>query len=98
MRCGHGKPVQTQNGEWYMVYLCARMINGKYSILGRETALDPITWTLDGWPLVNQGKGPSTLQKKPNLPIFQVCKNTDWKYSKEWVSPHPPEFILSNIR
>lgn len=64
-RCGHGKPVQTPDGRWYMVYLCGRMLEGKYSILGRETALDPITWTSDGWPLVNNLKGPSVLQKKP---------------------------------
>ena len=51
-RCGHGKPVCTQNGEWYMVYLCGRMIGDGYSMLGRETALDPISWTADGWPVV----------------------------------------------
>lgn len=64
-RCGHGKPVMTQNGDWYMVYLCGRQINGKYSMLGRETALDPIIWTADGWPIVNNLQGPSCQQIKP---------------------------------
>ena len=64
-RCGHGKPVMTPDGDWYMVYLCGRMINGKYSMLGRETALDPITWTSDEWPIVNRLQGPSCQQKKP---------------------------------
>ena len=64
-RCGHGKPVMTQNGNWYMVYLCGRMIDQKYSMLGRETALDPITWTPDGWPIVNNLQGPSCQQRKP---------------------------------
>jgi xylan 1,4-beta-xylosidase len=91
MRCGHGKPVQTQNGEWFMVYLSARMIDRSYSLLGRETALDPITWTLDGWPIVNSLRGPSVLQKKPNLTFYPFCKGEDdWKVSKEWVSPRPP--------
>jgi xylan 1,4-beta-xylosidase len=67
-RAGHGKPVQTQNGEWYIVYLCGRMVDGKYSILGRETAMDPITWTADNWPIINNLNGPSPLQKKPKLP------------------------------
>jgi xylan 1,4-beta-xylosidase len=67
--CGHGKPVMTSNGDWYMVYLCYRYLDGKYGMLGRETALDPITWTMDGWPLVNNLKGPSTLQKKPIVPF-----------------------------
>lgn len=66
-RCGHGKPVQTPEGDWYMVYLCGRKLDGAYSILGRETALDPITWTADGWPIVNGLKGPSVLQKQPLL-------------------------------
>ena len=68
-RCGHGKPVQTAEGDWYMVYLCGRKLVGSggeaYSMLGRETALDPITWTAGGWPIVNGLKGPSCLQVKP---------------------------------
>ncbi len=67
--CGHGKPVQTQDGDWYMVYLCSRKLRYKYSFLGRETALDPITWTADGWPIVNHRKGPSALQKRPKLSV-----------------------------
>ncbi len=85
-RCGHGKPVCTQNGEWYMVYLCGRMIGEGYSILGRETALDPVTWTADGWPIVNHLDGPSVLQIRPNLPL--------WKPQAEgavYVTPRPPE-------
>lgn len=102
-RAGHGKPVCTQNGEWYMVYLCGRMIGDGYSMLGRETALDPITWTADGWPLVNMGNGPSVLQKKPNLPEC-VCPWADAAVSEpdraervrqiehfKWVTPRAPE-------
>ena len=69
--CGHGKPVKTADGDWYMVYLCSRGLKGEngevYSIIGRETALDPITWTADGWPVVNKLKGPSCLQVKPKM-------------------------------
>lgn len=66
-RSGHGKPFQTTKGDWYMVYLCGRKVAGK-TVLGRETALDPITWTADGWPMVNNLAGPSALQRKPNMP------------------------------
>lgn len=68
-KSGHGDFVQTQNGEWYAVYLCARPMDG-FSPLGRETALDPVQWTADGWPIINGLKGPSLLQKKPELPAF----------------------------
>jgi xylan 1,4-beta-xylosidase len=64
-RCGHGDLVETEDGRWYMVYLCGRMIGDGYSILGRETALDPVTWTKDGWPMVNDLKGPSAMQVLP---------------------------------
>ena len=86
-RCGHGKPVCTRDGRWYMVYLCARNLEGKYSILGRETALDPITWTRDGWPLVNDLKGPSVLQKKP-FPELEDAGIGD--SSASWVTPRAP--------
>ncbi len=95
-RCGHGKPVMTSAGEWYMVYLCGRQIDGKYSMLGRETALDPITWTADGWPLVNMRKGPSYIQKKPNLPEVFLENDAALDLDKDtlspvWVTPRVPE-------
>ena len=95
-RCGHGKPVQTQNGEWYMVYLCGRKLRDGYSVLGRETALDPITWTADGWPIVNNLDGPSTLQIKPDLPecVWETEDCDDFagdKLGTMWVFPRPPE-------
>lgn len=65
--CGHGMPVETQDGDWYLVYLCTRAGEGGYATLGRETALEPMSWTADGWPLVNQNRGPSDQQKKPVL-------------------------------
>ena len=65
--CGHGMPVDTPEGDWYMVYLCTRPGESGYAMQGRETAIDPIVWTSDGWPLVNQLKGPSDLQKMPGI-------------------------------
>ena len=97
-RCGHGKPVQTAEGNWYMVYLCGRMIDGRYSMLGRETAIDPITWTADGWPIVNSLKGPSVLQKRP-LPFWNsqsiVAEDQNLfgagdSLPLEWMTPRTP--------
>ena len=66
--------MQLPDGRWYIVYLCLRVLNGEYGILGRETAMDPLTWTPDGWPIINGGRGPSDQQKMP------------WKYDKKAVS------------
>ncbi len=85
-RCGHGKPVCTPKGEWYMVYLCGRQLESSYTVLGRETAMDPITWTADGWPLVNNGQGPSVLQKKPDLPEWIPAEGRE-----NYVTPRVPD-------
>ncbi len=90
-KSGHGDFVQTQNGQWYVVYLCARPQDG-YSPLGRETALDPVEWTADGWPIVNRRKGPSALQRRPDLPLF-VPHPTSLDPADPrslWVSPRLP--------
>ena len=47
---GHGSLVQTQEGEWVMAHLCRRPLANGRSILGRETALQAVEWTPDGWP------------------------------------------------
>lgn len=91
-RCGHGDLVDTPDGRWYMVYLCGRMIDGKYSILGRETALDPVTWTPDGWPIVNNLKGPSVMQVKPFADAeeaFGPTKNGTRTLSRSTAIPIP---------
>ena len=67
-RAGHGKIVQTQNGDWWMMYLCGRPNGGNFTTVGRETALDPVQWTDDGWFTVNHLQGPSTIQTAPALP------------------------------
>lgn len=83
-RAGHGKLVQDQNGDWWCYYLCGRTNGGKYTTIGRETALDPVEWTEDGWFLINGGKGPSLEQTGPRLPFSPVpeCAEDDFD-SKE---------------
>ena len=54
-RCGHAKLFQLPDGRWYAVYLCARPLDGQYTVMGRETALQPVTWDADGWPRMGDG-------------------------------------------
>jgi len=81
-RCGHAKPFCTPDGRWYLVYLCGRALDGQWTMMGRETALDPIAWTADGWPVLIGG--PSTLQKRP-LPAHPLPETVDW------LTPRPPQ-------
>ena len=65
-KCGHASLIETQNGEWYLAHLTGRPLAfDKYPIrereqhaycpLGRETAIQKITWE-NGWPVVVGGK------------------------------------------
>lgn len=42
-------------------------VPGAYTTVGRETGLDPVRWLSDGWFVINEGKGPSTIQNAPDL-------------------------------
>jgi xylan 1,4-beta-xylosidase len=58
-KAGHGALFTGFDGEWYLAHLCARPIKvdpkapysrgTSFSILGRETAIQPVEW-IDGWP------------------------------------------------
>lgn len=52
-KAGHASLVETRGGEWLMVHLCARPVEGR-CLTGRETALQPIEW-VDGWPRIKGG-------------------------------------------
>ncbi|MGW0857594.1 family 43 glycosylhydrolase [Streptomyces sp. NPDC002690] len=56
-KAGHGSLVTTPAGESYLAYLVSRPI-GRHGpcVLGRETALAPVTWTSDEWPRVPTGE------------------------------------------
>jgi xylan 1,4-beta-xylosidase len=69
-KAGHADLVETQNGEWYMVHLCGRPIpTTNRCTLGRETAIQKVVWTEDGWlRLENGGNKPSLNVLAADLP------------------------------
>lgn len=49
-KCGHGSYVETALGETYLAHLCARpFVPELRCTLGRETAMQKMVWTEDGW-------------------------------------------------
>ncbi|MBD5529388.1 MAG: glycoside hydrolase family 43 protein [Lachnospiraceae bacterium] len=55
-KCGHADLVETSEGEWYMVHLCSRPLNGeKWCTLGRETAIQKMIWDQEGWIHLKSG-------------------------------------------
>ncbi|MFD0260626.1 glycoside hydrolase family 43 protein [Kitasatospora indigofera] len=60
-KAGHGSLVETPDGEWYLAHLASRPLTPLGAcVLGRETALQRITWTAGGWPrLAHGGSAPA---------------------------------------
>lgn len=88
---GHGSIVQSPLGNWYMVYLCTRPLLGKAAILGRETAIQEVYWTEEGWlRLVDGGNGPSVeteiITDKPLIQTIKTGFRDDFTdvLNKEW--------------
>jgi xylan 1,4-beta-xylosidase len=97
-RAGHADLVETPDGETWMVYLCGRPLpNRGRCVMGRETAIQRMRWSGDGWlhtldgegiPIVEAEAGPAVSERYdfdgPDLPIdFQ------------WLRTPEPEAIFS---
>lgn len=86
---GHGDIVDTPDGRWYIVYHSYE--NGYYN-LGRQTLLEPVELTDDGWfkpveGLDVAGEIPMPLEecfvdRKSRLSEFRI--GLDWKFYKEF--------------
>ena len=73
-KSGHGSVVDTQNGETYLVHLCARpFVPELRCTLGRETAIQKMIWTDDHWlRMANGGNLAEVLVEASNLPEVPV--------------------------
>ncbi|WP_288572440.1 glycoside hydrolase family 43 protein [uncultured Weissella sp.] len=55
-KCGHGSLIHTATSEWYIAHLSARPLPGTTNcVLGRETSLQKVYWTEDGWLRMKAG-------------------------------------------
>lgn len=57
-RAGHGQIIEDGAGNWYMAHLCSRTLDD-CSILGRESAIQNMTLTEDGWFKVSKNEDAS---------------------------------------
>lgn len=108
-KSGHADLVETQNGEWYMVHLCGRALancnepdrkrfpGARRYPLGRETAIQKVRWTDDGWlKLANGTTLPDVLVPAPDLAPHPFLKPpvrdefSEANLSLEWQSLRVP--------
>jgi len=84
-KAGHGSLVSTPGGEWYVAHLCSRPLAGpqQWSVLGRETALQQVEWTDDGWLRLTAGgvvarrttPGPAGGTGRPTGPAYERVRD-----------------------
>lgn len=74
-KTGHTDLVETQNDEWYLCHLCGRPLENRAEngdrcyTLGRETGIQKVEWTPDGWiRLVNGTTLADVEVQAPDLP------------------------------
>jgi xylan 1,4-beta-xylosidase len=81
-KAGHGELVETPTGDWYLAHLCSRPVGvgeKRRCILGRETAIQKVVWSGDGWlRLASGGTHPQV-----EVPAPEELPETPW--------PAPPE-------
>lgn len=79
-KSGHGSVVDTQNGETYLVHLCARpFVPELRCTLGRETAIQKMIWTDDHWlRMTSGGNLAEVLVEASNLPEVPVKQIPDF--------------------
>lgn len=107
-RAGHGKFIQDTAGDWWVLYLCGRPLeypqigDGKFCILGRETALEPLSWDADSWPIINEGRGPSEQNAAPKLPEhrFSIQGRDEFDAGElgvQWYTPRNPDVSAMSL-
>ena len=104
-RAGHADLVETQNGETYMVYLCGRPLRNRgRCTLGRETAIQKMVWSDDGWLRTADGQGIPELEtpapKLPAHPFPPTPVRNDFNQPQlpidfQWLRTPRPEEIFS---
>ncbi|NLF29463.1 MAG: glycoside hydrolase family 43 protein [Planctomycetes bacterium] len=69
-KAGHASLVETADGRWYLVHLTGRPIMPfRRCPLGRETAIQEVAWTPDGWlRMAGGGHEPALTVPAPDLP------------------------------
>ena len=66
---GHADFVETQNGEWWAVFLGCETYEDDFYNTGRQTFLLPVKW-VDGWPVIlDADKVVPRVVTRPKLPL-----------------------------
>src|SRR5574344_387995 len=101
-KSGHGSLIETPAGEAYLVHLCSRpFIPELCCTLGRETAIQKMKWTEDGWLRMADG---SNLAKTevfepdlPDAPVPQIPERDDFTSATLGIQYYAPRQMPSQF-
>lgn len=104
-RAGHGDLVQSEDGSWWIAYLCGRPLPGRHRcVMGRETAISPMRWTADGWLETADGTGLPVLSASapgpeagapPPQPVRRDFDEAALPEEFQWLRSPEPESLFS---
>jgi xylan 1,4-beta-xylosidase len=101
-KAGHGELVHAPSGQWFMPHLCSRpLLPERRCPLGRETAIQEVTWSEDGWlRLASGGTEPEIALSLPGgvsaspWPVEpprddfdDLCISPHWQSLRDPISP-----------
>ncbi|MCM3628899.1 glycoside hydrolase family 43 protein [Paenibacillus glycanilyticus] len=73
---GHVELIDDIHDGWWALFLGIRPQGGKGSVLGRETFLAPVTWTEDGWPMIDNNEGHVSLLMEAGTSAGQAARRS----------------------
>jgi xylan 1,4-beta-xylosidase len=108
-RAGHADLVEAPGGETYMVYLCGRPLRNRgRCVLGRETAIQRMVWSDDGWLRTESGEGAPVVESPAPVlmahpfeapPIREDFDTPQLPIAFQWLrSPRPDELFSLTAR
>jgi len=109
-RTGHADLVDTPSGETYMVYLCGRPLGNRgRCTLGRETAIQRMTWGADDWLRTVDGRALPAIDSpapaaQPShqeslAPVREDFDNATLPIAFQWLrTPYPDDLFSLRAR
>lgn len=79
---GHGTVVSDTRGRDWLMYHA--MDPKDFVYVGRQALLDEVKWGANGWPTINEGRGPS---ERANAPLGNRELNAEYKFFDDFITP-----------
>jgi len=102
-RCpGHGTVVGDERGRTWFMYHAYQPKDFVY--VGRQALLDEVVWGADGWPSINEGRGPSAVAHSPydtrdtksELSFFDDFLSATLRPGWQWPQANVPDFRIES--